>query len=179
MDRQEDQRDEGVSHNMGSRSRRAFVAAAVFAGAAATASPARGPSSGKCTALTKIERFELVQPGPGIPRVSYALARGDMVYTSGVTAHVPGDDRSLLGDVKAQTLQVLAKIDRLLAMAGTDKSKLISAQIWLTDMRHFAAHNDAWNEWVDHDNPPVRASLLSPQLWFDGLLVEIMVTAAR
>ena len=53
------------------------------------------------------------------------------------------------------------------------------AQVWLTDMSLFGAHNDAWNEWVDSKNTPVRACLHSPQLWRPGMLVEIMVTAAK
>ena len=67
----------------------------------------------------------------------------------------------------------------MLATAGTDKSKLLTAQVWLADMDDFAAHNDAWNEWVDQDHPPVRACLQSPRLVLPGLRVEIMVTAAR
>jgi len=54
-------------------------------------------------------------------------------------------------------------------MAGTNKSSLISAQVWLTDMRHFTAHCEAWNKWVDHANPPVRACVLFPELWATGM----------
>jgi enamine deaminase RidA (YjgF/YER057c/UK114 family) len=121
-----------------------------------------------------IDRFGLTPAIPGIPLISYATAWGDIVYLAGVTAD-PGEP----GDVKDQTRQALARIDTLLARAGTHKSRVLSAQVWLTDMNLFAAHNDAWNEWVDPKNPPVRACLLSPQLWRPGLLVEIMVTAAR
>jgi enamine deaminase RidA (YjgF/YER057c/UK114 family) len=121
-----------------------------------------------------IERYELTPSIPGIPLISYAVAHGDVAYISGVTAN-PGQ----LGDVKDQTRQILARVDALLERAGTNKSKLLSAQVWLTDMSHFAAHNDAWNEWIDPKNPPARACLVSPQLWRPGLLVEIMVTAAR
>jgi enamine deaminase RidA (YjgF/YER057c/UK114 family) len=74
---------------------------------------------------------------------------------------------------------VLDRIDRLLTRAGTDKSKLLSAQVWLTDMAHFADHNSVWNAWLDPNNPPVRACVVSPKLWRPGMLVEIMVTAAR
>lgn len=62
---------------------------------------------------------------------------------------------------------------------GDRQVEAMSAQTWLTDMAHFADHNAAWNEWVDPKNPPVRACLLSPRLWYPGLLVEIMVTAAK
>ncbi|HKU97312.1 MAG TPA: RidA family protein [Vineibacter sp.] len=121
-----------------------------------------------------IERYELTPAIPGIPLISYAVAHGGIVYLSGITANPAS-----LGDVKDQTLQILARIDTLLAKAGTNKSRLLSAQVWLTDMSLFAAHNDAWNTWVDAKNPPARACLLSPQLWRPGMLVEIMVTAAR
>jgi enamine deaminase RidA (YjgF/YER057c/UK114 family) len=121
-----------------------------------------------------IARYELTPAFPGIPLISYATTHGGMVYLAGVTA-----DPRELGDVKDQTRKILARIDALLATAGTDKSKILSAQVWLTDMGLFAAHNDAWNEWVDRKSPPVRACLLSPQLWRPGMLVEIMVTAAK
>jgi enamine deaminase RidA (YjgF/YER057c/UK114 family) len=66
-----------------------------------------------------------IKPGP---RMSEAVVHGDTVYLQGVTA----GDHSL--DVKGQTRQILAKIDALLAEAGTDKSKLLSTNIWLTDI---------------------------------------------
>jgi enamine deaminase RidA (YjgF/YER057c/UK114 family) len=120
-----------------------------------------------------IDRYELTPSLPGIPLISYAVVHHDIVYLSGITAN-PANP----GDVKEQTRQILARIDALLAKAGSGKSKLLTAQVWLTDMTLFAAHNDAWNEWVDRKNPPARACLLSPQLWRPGLLVEIMATAA-
>ena len=73
---------------------------------------------------------------------------------------------------------MLERIDRLLAVAGSDKSKLLTAQVWLADMSLFEAHNAAWNAWVDRENPPVRACVRA-ELWQPGMLVEIMVTAAR
>ena len=71
-----------------------------------------------------------------------------------------------------------SRIDDLLARAGTDKSKLLTAQVWLSDMRLFRTHNLAWNDWVDPEHPPVRACVQA-ELFAPGLLVEIMVTAAR
>jgi len=127
-----------------------------------------------------IQRDLIQQPASGAPYISVApiislgAAHQGVVYLSGITA-----DPARPGDIKNQTKQVLDRIDRLLGKAGTDKSKLLSAQIWLTDMAHFEDHNAAWNEWVDPRNPPVRACLLSPQLWYSGLLVEIMVIAAK
>jgi len=105
------------------------------------------------------------------PIISTSVVRGDMVYLSGVTADP-------IGDVRAQTAQVLQRIDRLLAAAGTDKSRLLTAQVWLADMTTFVEHNEAWNEWVDAANPPVRACI-EARLVHPRLLVEIMVTAAR
>ena len=119
-----------------------------------------------------IERYDFTPHLPGVPRISFAVAHGDLVYTAGITADRPGD-------VADQTRQILARIDALLAKAGTDKSKLLTAQVWLTDMALMAAHNNAWNEWVDPDHPPVRACVHSPTLWRPGLLVEIKVTATR
>ena len=68
--------------------------------------------------------------------------------------------------------------DALLATAGSDKSKLLWAQLWVTDMRNFGAMNEVWDAWIDTDNPPVRAGLCS-DLAAPGYLVEIMVMAAK
>ena len=145
--------------------------AAMFGAADAFEPPPQTVKQGK---RANIERYELTPEIPGVPRLSWAVARGDMVYVSGVTANT-----AKLGDIKDQTLQVLERIDALLAKAGTNKSNLLTAQVWLTDMSLFAAHNEAWNTWVDLKNPPARACLMSAQLWSPGVLVEIMATAAR
>ena len=103
-------------------------------------------------------------------RMSMAVVHNGTVYLAGQVGN-PGDD------VTAQTRTVLAEIDRLLAAAGTDKSKLITAQIWLSDIATgFAAMNAVWDEWVSPGNAPARytgeAKLASPEY-----LVEIIVTA--
>ncbi|HWN35617.1 MAG TPA: RidA family protein [Pseudonocardia sp.] len=108
------------------------------------------------------------------PIISYVVTHGDVVYLSGVIS----DPRNPGPDVQSQTREVLHRIDELLADAGTDKSKLLSAQVWLRDMSTFSAHNEVWNEWVDPANPPVRACIQA-QLVLPTLLVEIKVTAAR
>jgi enamine deaminase RidA (YjgF/YER057c/UK114 family) len=140
-----------------------------------------------------IQRLEPTPVGhPGLPRIHHVVIHGDIVYLAGITflqalpvaellalVQPGGGAAAALGDVADQTRRICARIDELLATAGTSKAKLLTAQVWLTDMKHFAAHNDAWNEWVDPDNAPVRACVVSPQLVFPGLLVEIMVTAAR
>jgi enamine deaminase RidA (YjgF/YER057c/UK114 family) len=104
------------------------------------------------------------------PIISTTVIHGDTVYLSGVIPD-PG------GDVRSQTTQVLQRIDDHLKAAGTDKSRLLTAQVWLADMATFADHNEAWNEWVDPANPPVRACIQA-QLTHPSLLVEIMVTAS-
>ena len=118
-----------------------------------------------------ISRLGIIRDADGLPIICKVVVHDDIVYLCGVTPDP-------VGDVKVQTRQVLERIDRLLQAAGTDKSKLLTAQVWLSDMQHFADHNSAWNEWVDPDNPPVRACVGAP-LWRSGMLVEIMVTAGR
>ena len=94
------------------------------------------------------------------------------VYVSGNTA----DDNSV--GMKEQTEQVLAKIDGFLAKAGTDKSKLLAATIYVSDMSQKPAMNEAWSAWVDRDNPPTRACV-AVELGTPETLVEIVVNAAK
>ena len=96
--------------------------------------------------------------------------RGDTVYLCGVTPNP-------VGKIRAQTRQVLDRVDRLPKTAGTGKSRLLIAQVWLSDMRLFEEHNAFWNEWVDRNNPPVRACVRADLV--RACLVEIMATAAR
>jgi enamine deaminase RidA (YjgF/YER057c/UK114 family) len=104
--------------------------------------------------------------------MSRCVVKGDTVYVAGLTA----SDRS--GDIKSQTQQIVDKIDGYLAAAGTDKSKLLQANLWITDMANFKGMNEVWNSWVDHQNPPVRACVRA-DLAHPDLLVEIMVTAYK
>jgi enamine deaminase RidA (YjgF/YER057c/UK114 family) len=113
-------------------------------------------------------------PYPRVPVISFAVTHGDTVYLSGITAHPLRPSQG----IRAQTREVLERIDELLAGAGTDKSKLLTAQVWLADMSDFSEHNEEWNAWVDLANPPVRACVQAT-LIRPVLLVEIMVTAAR
>ncbi len=106
------------------------------------------------------------------PRMSQAVEHGDTVYLAGQVA----DDASL--DVAGQTQQILDKIDSLLAECGSDKSKVLWAQLWVTDMRNFASMNEVWDRWIDPSNPPARAGLCSA-LAAPQFLVEIMVIAAK
>jgi enamine deaminase RidA (YjgF/YER057c/UK114 family) len=84
------------------------------------------------------------------PRMSQIVVHGNTVYLAGLTA----DD--LVASVTDQTRQVLAKIDAYLAEAGTDKTKLLSANIWLKDMGRFAEMNAVWDAWVAPGNTPAR-----------------------
>jgi enamine deaminase RidA (YjgF/YER057c/UK114 family) len=118
----------------------------------------------------EIRRIDLTQP-PG-PRMSRAVVRGDTVYLAGLTA----SDASQ--DIKGQTRQILDKIDSYLAQAGTSKSSLLSANLWIKDMALFAEMNSIWNAWVDPQNPPARACVKA-DLARPDLLIEIMVTAAK
>ena len=106
-------------------------------------------------------------------RMSRIVIHNDVVYLSGFT---PNDVK---GDIAAQTRDVLQRIDDHLAKAGTDKSRLLTAQIWLKDIeRDFAGMNKVWEAWVDKDNIPTRATC-EAKLAFPEILVEIIVTAAR
>ena len=110
-----------------------------------------------------------IEPGK---RLSGAVVHDGIVYLAGQVADNPK------GDIAAQTQDVLRKIDGLLAKAGTDKSKLLSAQIFITDMRNFAAMNQVWDAWMDAANPPARATVQA-KLAGPDLLVEIMAVAAK
>ncbi len=105
-------------------------------------------------------------------RMSQAVVHGDTVYLAGLTA----DDTA--ADVKGQTKQILDKIDALLAKAGTDKSKILSANIWLTDISTWSQMNEVWDVWVSKGNTPARATV-EAKLAAPGLKVEIMVQAAK
>ena len=106
------------------------------------------------------------------PRMSQVVVHNGVVYTAGQVAQgAPG------GTIAEQTADILNSIDTLLEKAGTDKSKLISATIWITDMGDFAAMNLVWDAWVSPGNTPgracVEARLAAPQF-----NVEIAVIAA-
>jgi enamine deaminase RidA (YjgF/YER057c/UK114 family) len=80
--------------------------------------------------------------------------------------------------MKEQTKEVLAKIDELLARSGTNKSKLLSATVYISDMGQKTAMNEAWLDWIDPKNPPTRACV-AVELGSPTTLVEIVVTAAK
>lgn len=118
-----------------------------------------------------IERLE-PRLGEGRPRMSSIVVHNDTVYLAGQVAKDPKPD------IKDQTRQILDNIERQLAVVGSDKSKILSTQIWITDFQNFADMNEVWNAWVDPDNMPVRACVQSA-LARSEFLIEIMVVAAK
>jgi enamine deaminase RidA (YjgF/YER057c/UK114 family) len=114
-----------------------------------------------------IQRFETG------PRMSQVVVHGDTVYLAGVVANNAKGE-----SVTKQTQDVLSIIDGHLARAGTDKSKLLSATIYITDMATFAEMNAVWDAWVSPGNTPARATV-EARLAAPQYNVEIMVTAAK
>jgi enamine deaminase RidA (YjgF/YER057c/UK114 family) len=110
-----------------------------------------------------------INPGP---RMSQCVVHGDTIYTAGQVA----DDRT--ADVAGQTAQILAKLDGLLTEAGSDKSKILSATIWMSDISAFNEMNGVWDAWVDTGNPPARACVES-NLALPEFKVEIGIIAAK
>ncbi|KQP59180.1 hypothetical protein ASG40_16525 [Methylobacterium sp. Leaf399] len=117
--------------------------------------------------MTAITRFE------SGPRMSQAVTHGDLVFLAGQTAAEPEGT-----GVTEQTAQILGQIDRLLALAGSDKGRILSATVYLSDIATFAQMNEAWEAWVDRGNPPARATV-EARLCEAHYLVEIVVVAAR
>lgn len=106
------------------------------------------------------------------PRMSSAVVHGNTVYLAGVVA----DDASQ--DITGQTRQVLEEIDRVLALAGSDKTKILKANIYLPDIKDFQAMNAVWDAWVPAGNTPARATV-EAKLANPVYKVEIMVVAAK
>lgn len=101
-----------------------------------------------------------------------AVIHNGMIFIGGIAA----DDRSQ--DIQGQTRQALAKIDKVLAEAGSDRSRLLSAQIWMKDIaRDFAGMNEIWDAWINPETAPARATAQC-ELAAPEALVEIIVTAA-
>ena len=107
------------------------------------------------------------------PRLSKVVIHGDTVYLAGLTA-----DKTMGQSVGKQTEEILAAIDALLAKAGTDKSKLLQATIWLQDIRTVDEMNKVWDAWVPQGCAPARACI-EARLQSPARMVEIRVTAAK
>jgi enamine deaminase RidA (YjgF/YER057c/UK114 family) len=114
-----------------------------------------------------IQRFETG------PRMSQVVVHGNTVYLAGIVANKTAGE-----SVAKQTEEILSIIDGHLAKAGTDKSKLLTTTIYITDMKTFAEMNAVWDGWVSAGNTPARATV-EAKLAAPKYNVEIMVTAAK
>ena len=112
--------------------------------------------------------IQRIEPGN---RMSEASLHGGIVYLAG---QVP---ETADAGIETQTAEVLAAIDALLAQAGSDKSRILRAQIFLADIADFAGMNRAWDAWVVPGNAPARATV-EARLANPAWKVEIVVTAA-
>lgn len=145
---------------------------------AASRSAVLGTAAGRSTLLGGVHRCgarslaTITRLQTADPRMCGIVVHGDTVYLSG---QVPADFDAPLDE---QVSSTLAKVDALLAEAGTDKSKLLSAQLWLKSMDDFAEMNAVWSAWLDPDNKPVRACVEAPMA-HPGILFEVMVVCAK
>jgi enamine deaminase RidA (YjgF/YER057c/UK114 family) len=114
--------------------------------------------------------IQRIKPGP---RMSAAVVHGDTVYLAGQVA-----DAAKGRSVAEQTRDILAIIDQTLAAAGTDKTKILSTTIYLSDIKTFAEMNSVWDVWVSQGNTPARATV-EAKLAAPEYTVEISVIAAR
>jgi enamine deaminase RidA (YjgF/YER057c/UK114 family) len=106
------------------------------------------------------------------PRLSQMVIHGDTIYLAGIVADHP------VPDVAGQTGQILDKIDQYLKEAGSDKTKMLSATIWLADIRYYDEMNSVWDKWVPRDAAPARACI-EGRLAAPKYLVEIRIVAAK
>lgn len=105
------------------------------------------------------------------------LKRTSMVSVHNGVAHVAGMCGTAGDPIRDQVRVALEKVDRWLAAAGTDKSKILRANVWISKMEHFDPMNEIWEAWIDPENPPSRATgIIAPA--GEGYDVEIIVTAA-
>ncbi len=103
-------------------------------------------------------------------RMSQSVVHGDTIYLAGQVGTG--------ADVTAQTKDMLGQVDRLLAAAGSSKSHILSATIWMADMDQVGDMNAVWDAWIDPSNPPARACVES-RLVTPEYLVEVMIIAAK
>lgn len=115
------------------------------------------------TRITRIDRNH---------RRSRASLAGDLIFLAGQVA----DDKT--ADITVQTRQALAKVDALLAEAGSDKARVLSVTIWLSSMQDYEGFNAVWDEWVAPGNEPSRACA-RVDLADPAYRVELIVTATR
>ncbi|MGB3148451.1 MAG: RidA family protein [Paracoccaceae bacterium] len=104
-------------------------------------------------------------------RMSPSVIHNGVVYLAGQV----GEPR---GDATSQTKEILAEVERLLALSGSDKTRILRAEIWLADMADFDKMNAVWDAWVAPGHAPARATGES-KLAAPEYLVEIIITAAQ
>lgn len=114
---------------------------------------------------------KIIRTEPG-PILSKAVEYHGFVYLPGITA------RDTSKDIKGQTADVLAQIDQMLELHGTDKTRLLQAIIWVKHMKDRVIMNEIWTPWLPKDGAPVRACVAS-EMASPDVLVEIMVTACK
>ena len=114
--------------------------------------------------MSQIERYEFDT------RIHHGVTHNGVVYLTGQVG-TPG------ASAAEQTREVLAKIDRLLEQAGTDKRKILNAILWLDDLRDFDEVNAVWDAWLVKEHAPAR-STGQVRMTKPGMLVEIIITAA-
>jgi enamine deaminase RidA (YjgF/YER057c/UK114 family) len=106
-------------------------------------------------------------------RMTRAVQFGDLVFIGGQTS----DDEA--ADIRTQTAQVLSKVDKYLQMVGIDRTRILSAQVWLADIAaDYDAMNEVWDGWVPEGHTPARATVQTA-LASPALRVEIAVVAAK
>jgi enamine deaminase RidA (YjgF/YER057c/UK114 family) len=115
----------------------------------------------------KVERKEVGT------RMSQIVVHGDTVYLAGIVAHANKGK-----SVTEQTKEILSTIEKYLSSVGSDKTKLLKANIWITDMANFAEMNAVWDAWVSPGNTPARACV-EAKLAAPEYKVEIMVEATK
>ena len=115
------------------------------------------------------EAIKRHHPGASLSRL---VEFGNLVFVAGTTA----DDKS--AGCRAQTRNVLHKIDRVLAEAGSDKSKILWCNVWVSDIREKDEMDAAWREWIPSDNKPARATV-EARLATPDTRVEIMMICAK
>ncbi len=117
--------------------------------------------------MTEIKKFHEI---PDL--LSGVVVHGNTVYTAGRVSKAKAGE-----SVKVQAYDIFKTLDADLAAAGTDKTKLLQASIWLTDISKIKEFNEAWAEWLDGCKPPARAAVEAP-LVTAGCYVEVMLVAA-
>jgi enamine deaminase RidA (YjgF/YER057c/UK114 family) len=115
--------------------------------------------------MSNLQRFHVG------PRLSEMAVHNGTVYLAGQVPESPGKD------IRGQAAEVFAAIDALLAQAGTDKSRILMAQVFLTDLADFEGMNAVWDAWVVPGQTPPRATVQA-QLARPGWRIEVVVTAA-